>query len=112
MNLRIGDGDYSQKWINSIFSKTDSNSDGAISKTEFKDIIAKALSRTDGASSDPDLEMLFSKIDKDQDGSISKEEFSAFIEHQKYPPPPPLPYGFNPADGSLSERNGDISATT
>jgi Ca2+-binding EF-hand superfamily protein len=94
----IGNNNLSQVWLNSLFSKVDSNGDGKISESEFKDfseIMANKLLGGNGSSSDFDLSKLFSKIDTDQDGSISKDEFNQFIKDQKKMPPPAMSSGLN-----------------
>jgi Ca2+-binding EF-hand superfamily protein len=112
MVMKIGGEDFSQKWINGIFSKVDTNADGEINKSEFMDafskILAEKMSGKNDAASKIDIDELFSRIDKDQDGIISKEDFTRFIEGQKKMPPPPMPFGFNLLDLFMSSDASDI----
>ncbi|HTY13218.1 MAG TPA: EF-hand domain-containing protein [Candidatus Omnitrophota bacterium] len=86
MTGSIDNLDFSRNFVSKIFSKADSNSDGQISESEFKEVLSQILDR-DGET------VSFSSIDTNGDGSISKDELSEFVEKnkRKMPPPPPPP---------------------
>jgi EF-hand domain pair len=69
-----------------LFDKLDSNSDGKITKEEFKTTFGKlqdAINEKGGEkvkklTEKMDAEKTFEKIDADKDGKITKEEFAKF----------------------------------
>lgn len=61
------DGDKKGPDVEKIFAKKDANSDGSISKEEFKA----------GGKDAAKAEKVFARKDKDGDGKISKDEFAA-----------------------------------
>ncbi len=63
-------GDKPKRDPEAMFKKLDTNSDGTVSKEEFKE---SAMAKKDATKADE----MFSKRDKDNDGKLSKEEFSA-----------------------------------
>ncbi len=65
-----------------MFKKADTNGDGAISKTEFKNV-------GPGDASDDQVDEMFSSIDTDGNGSISEAENAAAMNAMGPPPPPP-----------------------
>ena len=108
----ISGNEFSNDWINQVFSQVDSDANGQIDQSEFQEAFSKILTEKMSGKNRPpaaiDEDKLFAKIDQDSDGSISKEEFSSFIETQKKMPPPPMPYGFNLLDLLMSANAGDL----
>ena len=101
----LGSSQMSQILAQQIISAadaTDNGSDGAISKTEFADVLKSVAS-----SSSVNMDDLFAKIDINGDGSISLDELSLYLEETKPKQPPPPP----PAD-ILGLLLGQTNATT
>jgi Ca2+-binding EF-hand superfamily protein len=69
-----------------MFKNADTDSDGKISKSDFKSAL-----KTDGMSTEQ-ADDLFSKIDADGDGTITESENSDFAKKGPAGPPPPGTY--------------------
>lgn len=113
--------------VDELYSKTDEDGDGALSKLEFEAGLAKLSQemqekRLESGSSSEKSEKVFNTIDSNGDGKVDKEEMEVFQANgpQGGPPPGgPRPIGPPPGgEGSTleemfseldSDRDGSIS---
>ena len=68
-----------QLGFKTLFSNIDSNDDGFVDKTEFKELVKGYFNSKHISPTFEDYENLFRKIDINKDGYISFEEYDYFV---------------------------------
>jgi hypothetical protein len=86
--------------IDALFSKTDSNSDGSLDKTELKSLADKIK-----ADTGIDVSGKLEKLADDNGGTVSKDQFKAALEKER-PSGPPDGAGGPPGAGGPSGAGG------
>ena len=88
--------------VNPMFAELDTDSDGMISKSEFK-VFADRISGMTGISIDVDA--TFESADTDGDGLLSEDDMAEFM-----PPPPPPMMGMTTDETEISITDEEVSS--